>query len=409
MTRRRTSAPLVVALLVAVLATGIVLAPGPAVAAPAGCTAPTGVYQQGVPWAQQLLDPARVWPVADGSRQLVAVVGTGVDAGNRQLADRVLPGKDLTGRGDARDDCDGRGTVAAGMIAASAEDSTTFAGLAPAAKILPVRYVQSHRNSTAEPDPDLLAAGIRAAIKASATVICVAVPANRDSGALHAALRQAEQADVVVVSPAIIGDDRQTAGRSYPTADPAVLGVAAVDRSGRAVSTESGDYVDVSAPGAGLVAAAAGTGSGGGQLWPVRDPSAAAGYAAGVVALVRSYRPELSAGEIVSRLEQTATRPASDGHDPRLGWGTVDPYAAVTAELPGGHRSAGRSAPTAIAAAQRPAAHVDPRRFWVLLLGFGALVLTVALVLGVTVVRAGRARGWRPARRVLPADPVRSP
>src|SRR6476469_4092469 len=92
-------------------------------------TPPAGVYRDAAGWAQRLTDPARIWPLTNGAGALVAVLGTGVDAGNTQFArGQVVAGSD-------GDDCDGRGTFAAGIVAARPNPSTTFTGMAPGASV----------------------------------------------------------------------------------------------------------------------------------------------------------------------------------------------------------------------------------------------------------------------------------
>ncbi|HEY3606473.1 MAG TPA: S8 family serine peptidase, partial [Pseudonocardiaceae bacterium] len=222
-----------VVVLVLVAATGIW--PGPAVAA--GCSTPKGTYTGQTPWAQKLLDPARIWPLATGTGVTVAVIGTGVDPANAQFGQgTVLPVIDLLPSPVA--DCDGRGTFAAGIIAAQSNPDTTFAGLAPGARILPVRYTQSTTDTVNQGGaPDALATAINRAVSASAKVILVGVPAMSDSAALDGAVANALSAGDVVVSPA---SATQNGVRSYPTALAGVLAVGAVNESGGAVQTESG-------------------------------------------------------------------------------------------------------------------------------------------------------------------------
>ncbi len=65
--------------------------------------------------------------------------------------------------------------------------------------------------------------------------------------------------------------------------------------------------------------------------------SGATAVVSGVVAAVRSKYPELSAGQVIRRVLATAKR-NGDGPvpDEKCGWGVVDAYAAVTADVPAG-------------------------------------------------------------------------
>jgi membrane-anchored mycosin MYCP len=357
-----------------------VFAPQSAAAA-AQCATPAGVYRDGVGWAQRLTDPARIWPLTNGAGQLVAVLGTGVDAGNAQFAaGQVVPGSDGT-------DCDGRGTFAAGIVAARPDPTTTFTGMAPGAAVLGVRYTETMTSGTGGdgPDPDALAEAITRAVTAGAGVVLVVVPSRRDSPALGLAVRDAVARGAVVVSPAT-GD--QPGMRSYPTSLPGVVGVGAHDRAGAPVQQESGDHVAVAAPGDGLVSTAPGTAGRPGHRWGVKEPAFAAAYVAGAVALMRAYRPELAPAQVLARLTATANRPPGGGRDPRLGWGVVDVPAAVSAELP--EVSQVTAPPTTVAPAAGPVPPAPrPRLPGVLaLLGLAAAALAAVTAMVTTRARS---------------------
>ncbi|HEY0698471.1 MAG TPA: S8 family serine peptidase [Micromonospora sp.] len=367
----------------------------PVGAAPSGCARPVGVHTAAPTWATELLGPSRTWPLTTGSGVRVAVLGTGVDADNAQFRrGQVETGRDvLTNRAGATDDCDGRGTFAAGLIAARPDERTTFAGLAPGVSVLPVRYTQSTRQGDGEVDPRRLAAAIDVAVAARARVIYVVLPAVRNSAELRAATARAAAADIVVVSPAVPGSPGRGA-TSYPTALPGVLAVGAFGPDGAVVSGEAGPYIGVAAPGRGLLSLSAGAGGALVHSPVVDDPVFAAAYVAGTAALVRAYRPELRAADVVRRIEATANRTAVEGRHPQLGWGMVDPYRAVTAEgveeAPG--LVGGSTRP--VAAARADTGTGNDRR--VVPLALGGLTAALLIGIGTAVARRGRARGWRP-------------
>ncbi|MFD9965813.1 S8 family serine peptidase [Amycolatopsis sp. NPDC058986] len=352
------------------------------------CATPLGTYTGAVPWGQRLIDPARIWPLTRGEKQVVAVVGTGVDGQNPQLRGQ------LTGGGDAASDCDGRGTIAAGIVAAQPDPSTTFAGIAPAARILPIRYTTGG-GSTEGGDPKALASAIDQAVQKGAGVILVAVPSTSDSPELAAAVDRARGKGAVVVSPAAA---TQQGGRTYPTATPGTLAVGSVNVAGEPAQTEAGDYLGIAAPGADLVSTSAGTG--GGHRWGITNPGLAAAYVAGVAALVRAYQPDLTGDQVVTRLLLTAHRPSSGGRDPRRGWGVVDAYAAVSSALPAdvtGPGVAGKPAslPAVIPAASDARPRADRVAGVLALAGVGA---AVTAGFAVAAFRRGRRRSWRPSR-----------
>jgi hypothetical protein len=355
----------------------------------AGCAKSTQVYQDAPSWAQKLIDPSRIWLLTKGVGQTVAVVGAGVDGGNPQFGrDQVLPSDDLVPRPGGVPDCDGRGTFAAGIVGAQPSPDTTFVGIAPGVKLLPIRYTAGS-GDTAGGSPGQLATAITQAVHAGAGTILIDLPATVDSPALDEAVSAAIAAGTVIVSPAV-----GTQGSSYPTALPGVLSVGAADRNGAAVQAEAGDYIDVAAPGADLVSTAAG---GYGHVWPVKDPAAAAAYVAATVALLRAYQPTATPAQIVNRLTLTASRAPGGGRDPKLGWGIVDAYAAVTSQLPltapGPDTSPVGKAPPPLVPAAAPAQ--PPLNALVGGLALGGVGLAALAGLITVTIRRGRERRWR--------------
>jgi membrane-anchored mycosin MYCP len=59
----------------------------------------------------------------------------------------------------------------------------------------------------------------------------------------------------------------------------------------------------------------------------------AAALVSGVVALVRSRFPGLSAAEVMARIKRTAHTPQA-GPNPATGYGVIDPIAALTYQVP---------------------------------------------------------------------------
>lgn len=374
---------------VTALAVPIVVTPP---ASAAGCAVPKGVYTDPAPWAQRLVNPARIWPLTRGNGQTVAIVGTGVDADNAQFGrGQVQSGIDLVPRSGGVADCDGRGTFAAGIVGAQADDSTTFVGIAPGARLLPIRYTAGDSGG----DPNQLANAINQAVHAGAGVVLVAVPSTSDSPSLRSAVQQAHSAGAVVVSPA---SGTQAGARSYPTADPGVIAVGAADQNGVAVQTESGDYIALAAPGSDLVSTAAGGHSG--QMWPVKDPSFAAAYVAATAALLRSYRPSMTPDQIKARLTLTASRAPGGGRDAKLGWGVIDAYIAVSSSLPANAAGPDAPMPSAAPAQFVPAAGpaVREQNMVVGLLALAGVVGAILAGIVTVTLRRGRARAWRPGR-----------
>lgn len=193
--------------------------------------------------AQWALDELRVddaWATGGrGGGAVVAVVDTGVDLHHPDLAGRLLPGIDLwERRPGGAPDCPGpqdqsfHGTMVAGAIAATADNGIGIAGVAPAAKVLPVRV----RDTVDRTDFSQVAAGIRWAIEHGADVIAVTGgvivpvrPAPLLQEDVDAAVAEAWRRGVVVVATA--GNNRAP-WCQWPASSPHMVCAAANARGG---------------------------------------------------------------------------------------------------------------------------------------------------------------------------------
>jgi thermitase len=86
------------------------------------------------------------WPYGQGAGQTVGVVDSGVDLGHADLAGQIAAGGRNFVSGfnpDAVSDVDGHGTHVSGIIAAQANNSIGVVGVAPGARVLPLRVFSS--------------------------------------------------------------------------------------------------------------------------------------------------------------------------------------------------------------------------------------------------------------------------
>ncbi|RSN19286.1 type VII secretion-associated serine protease mycosin [Amycolatopsis sp. WAC 04169] len=364
-----------------------------------GCLGPPQGTERSAPWAQQRLAPERVWPLTTGAGITVGVVDSGVDGGSPQLSGgKVTAGVDVTAPGERADtDCYGHGTFVAGIIAASRDSTTGFAGVAPGASILPIRCAKLGEDGSA---PVLTAAslgdGIRAAVDGGARVINVSASTTVDDPKLSSAVSYAANRDVVVVASAA-NSAQQGDPVTYPAAYPGVIAVGAIDRDGKhADFSQTGSFLSLVAPGVGVTS----IGPGGPGQWQGTGTSYSAPFVAGAAALVRAYHPQLSAGQVKHRLQVTADPPAAARPDPGLGWGTVNVVAAVTRVLP---EEAGvlkqLASPPPMSPVPDPEDEGNGRVVAVLSLVV-AVVLALVLVPALRLMRGGRERNWAVRRTV---------
>lgn len=275
------------------------------------------------------LDVAGAWTYANGAGVTVAVIDSGVDANHPDLVGQVLPGLDLVdpnGNGDA--DLVGHGTTVSAIIAGRSDDSAGVIGIAPKARILPVRVLDQRNRYD---DAIIVAKGVRWAVDHGARVINLSLGGNGSSAALAAALDYAFAKDVVVVACTGNVSASSTSGVWYPAREPGVVAVAGMEQAGDVLWSGSitGKETVVTAPATQLVGARAG-----GGYWRVQGTSFAAPMVAGTAALIRSRWPTMPAGEVINRIIKTAKDRGAPGRDDTFGYGLVNPTGALTADVP---------------------------------------------------------------------------
>ena len=356
-----------------------------------GCVKPSAKGTDLTPWAQTFLRPEGAWALSRGAGVTVAVLGSGVDASSGVLEGRLTLGPRLHGEGGAGRDCVGHGTFLAGLIAARRQPGLGFAGIAPEARILAVAVTDDVGNTSA----DLLARGIRAAADGGARVIAVGVPVPGAGPELAAAVAHAGERGALVIAPS--APDSNSSGASdagaFPAAYPDVLAVSDLGPGGALpqAAANSG-RIDLTAPGDALMS----VGPGGPGYFTGSGPSLATAVVAGTAALVLGYRPELTRAQLADRLKATAYHPGTVLPDARLGYGTVDPTAAVAADLPATPGAPATAARPAVAALTPPPARPAGRHAVAVA---GGVLAGTALVAGAGAVLArGRRRGWQPGR-----------
>jgi membrane-anchored mycosin MYCP len=394
--------------------------------------------------SQSMLDLPGAWRFSRGDGQLVAVLDTGVRPGPR--LPNVTAGGDYVETTDGLTDCDGHGTLVAGIIAGQPADDG-FSGVAPAARVVSLRVTSakfSPRTPGGDPllaqassDVATLARAIVHAADLGARVINISsttcLPADRpiDQTALGAALRYAavDKDAVIVAAAGNTGPTGSLAGGtscdSNPLTDlgrpqdprnwagvtsvsipswwqPFVLSVASLTPEGQPSKfTMAGPWVGIAAPGEHI--ASVSNRDGGGlanglpdehqQLIPLSGTSYAAGYVSGVAALVRSKYPALTAEQVVRRITATAHNGARAPSN-LVGVGSVDPVAALTWELPTGPGTG--AAPVKPVALPPAAPPKDNTPRLVAFAGTAALALVVVAVAAATAITSRRRKDPTP-------------
>jgi type VII secretion-associated serine protease mycosin len=328
-------------------------------------------------WQLTFLDIARVHQINQGDGVTVAVVDTGVDGNHPDLAGNVLQGTSVIS-GDAGNGWAAEldhGTAMAGLIAAHGHDNAGILGIAPKAKILPFRVGTDARLEST----GAVATAIETAAQDGVRVISLSLGSLGGSPALQLAVEHARKADVVVV--AAMGNLPKDVRVGCPACYDGVVAVGGVDRNGNHAPTSvTGPQMVVSAPGVDV----ASTGAHGTYRLGVGTSDATA-ITAGVVALIRARYPTMSAVDVVHRLTATATDKGPTGRDDQYGYGIVNPYAALTADIPATSPSATGGSPSA--ASQPSAGNGHGPTSTGILIGL-AVIAVIAILVSIGVRRA---------------------
>lgn len=246
-----------------------------------------------------------VLPAADPSGAVVAVLDTGVDPNHAWFANRLVPGQSFVGDPLDSSDGHGHGTHVAGIVSQTN----------PAARIMPIRVMDATGHGTDQQ----ISAGIVWAVDNGASVINLSLGGPGRSFALDTAVEYARSRNVVVVAAAGNMGEKDSPVM-YPAAYDQVVAVAAVDGAGVvAPFSNRGFYVDVAAPGVGIISALPGGGFG-----SMSGTSMSAPYVAGVVAQLRALRSDLDAASVIRHVESTSRDVGDPGRDDVYGWGVVD-------------------------------------------------------------------------------------
>jgi type VII secretion-associated serine protease mycosin len=336
--------PMLTRLLVAATAVAAAFAAVPLVTVPSASVAHADEIRDDEWPFLAAIDVQRAWNVTKGRGVTVALLDTGVDAAQQDIAGSVITGPDYTRGANPAGVAPSRlhGTQMASLIAGHGHGPGGLdgvIGVAPEARILSVRVLLENEEpgygffNRSRRYEGTLAKGIRYAVDHGADVINMSLGKSFPNKQERQAAAYAISRGVVMVAAAGNEGASRSARRhgyapfSYPASFPGVISVAAVTADHRhAAFSNRNSTVLVSAPGVRVVAA------GPGDSYYFGDgTSPATAFVSGIAALIRAKYPKLSPILVSQAIaESTAHRPRG-GYDLGVGFGEVNAAAALDA------------------------------------------------------------------------------
>ena len=285
-------------------------------------------------WNLDRIGAEAAWRVADGRGVTVAVLDSGVDVGHEDLAGQLLPGRDFVEDDDVPQDAQGHGTHVAGIVAAATGNGIGIAGVAPGAKVLPIRVLDDRGDGEFG---DVIA-GIEWAVARGAKVINLSIAEDRQAlfgRELAGTLRAAWDAGAI---PVVAAGNEVVADSGFGPDDPVVVVSATTKDDGKPTYSSAVGNVrwGIAAPGGelpnlgreGAILSTYWTGQAPNQYAYLSGTSQAAPLVAGALAVLLSTG-RFTNEQAVERLMSTAVDIGSDGRDPTFGHGRLDLAAAT--------------------------------------------------------------------------------
>lgn len=194
-------------------------------------------------WMITAFDLPMAWACTQGDGVKVAVLDTGAELNHPDLKDNLLPGANIVNPGLPPEDGCGHGTHCAGIIAAQ-NNEIGMVGVAPMAKVIPVKVLDDHGNGNL----DWVNKGLLAAIDLGADIITMSLGSPAPLPQLRRTIQVAAAKGIPIFVAA--GNAGRTQDVFYPASYPETIAVGAINESfQRANFSNTGRNLDFMAPG----------------------------------------------------------------------------------------------------------------------------------------------------------------
>jgi hypothetical protein len=258
-----------------------------------------------------------------GAGTRIGAIDSAIDSAHPALQGALVVKRSFTSGKPATTDT-AHGTAIAAMLVGRS-DGTAIAGLLRGATLFHAGIFQKSRNGPVASSADFLRA-VDWLVRSGATVINASVTSGTENAVVLYAMSMLSHADVVLVAAA--GNRGPHGPPAYPAAVDTAFAVTAVSADGDAYEhANTGDYIDIAAPGVDLPTTSRRITSGTSLAVPF--------VTAAIARMVRTCG--VTPAEAERRLQANARDLGPSGRDSRFGWGLLQAPSCAAPQLSARH------------------------------------------------------------------------
>ncbi len=281
-------------------------------------------YKNGSQWGLEAIDMSYAWENGyDGTGVVVGMVDSGLKPDHEDMVydGHVLPGYNFVTNTTDTTDERGHGSMVAGIIGAATNNGKGIAGIAPGAKLMPLKMFGA---TGVGGFASQACAAIKYGVDNGCDILNMSIGLFKKSDFLESAVDYALDRGVILIAAAGNGDDKDSGPNQYtkpcyPAAYDGVIAVSRLDQSGEDIifspESQHNASVDIAAPGGRIGSF---NSAGGYSYW--NGTSCSAPMVTAAVALCKEAEPNLTGERFLELLKDTSM----DGWDEYYGYGMLN-------------------------------------------------------------------------------------